>query len=120
MIVSNIWRHLEDDFDPPHVDGELLLTNGRRNGKCVTLDIIKSFSYKRVIFHYPATIVIWADGTKTVVKCMEGDEYDPEKGLALCFMKRALGNNGALFHSILKNELNRLETYDNCKEVSDK
>lgn len=27
-----------------------------------------------VIFHAPATIVYWSDGTKTVVKCQECDE----------------------------------------------
>lgn len=49
--------------------------------------------YEKVIFNEPATIVIWKDGSKTVVKCQKNDEYDPEKGLALCFMKKALGNN---------------------------
>lgn len=38
---------------------------------------------KKVIYNPPATIIFWADGTKTVVKCMEGDEFDPEKGLAI-------------------------------------
>lgn len=35
----------------------------------------------RVIFNPPATIVLWDDGTKTVVKCSEDDEWDEEKGL---------------------------------------
>ena len=43
---------------------------------------------KKVIFNNPATIVFWSDGTKTVVKCQEGDTFDQEKGLALCFMKK--------------------------------
>lgn len=47
---------------------------------------------KKVIFNDPATIVLWNDGTKTVVKCQEGDTYDKEKGLALCIAKKALGN----------------------------
>jgi len=47
---------------------------------------------KKVIFNDPATIVIWGDGTKTVVKCQDGERFDPEKGLALCFMKKACGN----------------------------
>lgn len=51
-----------------------------------------SFAIKKVIFNNPATIVLWKDGTKTVVKCGNGDVYDKEKGLALCFMKKALGN----------------------------
>lgn len=60
--------------------------------------------YEKVIFNEPATIVIWKDGSKTVVKCQKNDEYDPEKGLALCFMKKALGNKGN-FNNILKKEL---------------
>lgn len=49
---------------------------------------------KNVIFNEPATIVIWSDGTKTVVKCQEGERYDPEKGLAMAISKKALGNMG--------------------------
>ena len=49
---------------------------------------------KDVIFNEPATIVIWSDGTKTVVKCQEGEGYDPEKGMAMAISKKALGNKG--------------------------
>lgn len=47
---------------------------------------------KKVIFNDPATIVLWNDGTKTVVKCQDGDEYSKEQGLALCIAKKHLGN----------------------------
>jgi len=47
---------------------------------------------KKVIFNNPATIIIWSDGTKTVVKVQNGEEYDPEKGMALCCAKKLLGN----------------------------
>lgn len=47
---------------------------------------------KKVIFNDPATIVLWNDGTKTVVKCQAGDEYSKEQGLALCIAKKHLGN----------------------------
>ena len=47
---------------------------------------------KKVIFNGPATIVIWDDGTKTVVKCMDTDDYDPEKGLMMCVMEHLLGS----------------------------
>ena len=53
----------------------------------------------RVIFHGPATIVYWMDGTKTVVKCMEGEEFDYEKGLAMAVCKRIYGTR---FHEIFK------------------
>ena len=49
---------------------------------------------KNVIFNEPATIILWADGTKTVVKCQEGEGYDPEKGMAMAISKKALGNKG--------------------------
>lgn len=46
----------------------------------------------RVIFQEPATIVFWKDGSKTVVKVQKGEKYDPEKGLAMAYVKRLLGN----------------------------
>ena len=49
---------------------------------------------KNVIFNDPATIVFWADGTKTVVQCQDDDIFDPEKGLAMAISKKALGNKG--------------------------
>ena len=49
---------------------------------------------KDVIFNEPATIIMWSDGTKTVVKCQEGEGYDPEKGMAMAISKKALGNKG--------------------------
>lgn len=48
----------------------------------------------KVIFNDPATIVIWSDNTKTVVKCQEGDTYSKELGLAMCISKKFLGNKG--------------------------
>ncbi len=48
---------------------------------------------KDVIYNDPATIVFWKNGTKTVVK-VDGEEYDPEKGLAMAFCKKMFGNKG--------------------------
>lgn len=49
---------------------------------------------KNVVFNGPATVVIWKDGTKTIVKCQDGDTYSKELGLAMCIAKKALGNKG--------------------------
>lgn len=54
-----------------------------------------------VMFNEPATIVFWADGTKTVVKAVY-DEFDPEKGLAMAIAKKALGNKGNYYNVIAK------------------
>ena len=66
----------------------------------INIENIVDFRIKKVIFNNPATIVIWKDGTKTVVKCGKDDVYDEEKGLALCFMKKALGNKGNFNNTI--------------------
>ena len=57
---------------------------------------------KNVIFNDPATIVFWEDGTKTVVKCQDGDEFDPEKGLAMAITKKAYGNKGSYCNKLKK------------------
>lgn len=57
---------------------------------------------KNVIFNDPATIVFWTDGTKTVVKCQEGDEFDPEKGLTMAIAKKVYGNKGSYCNVIKK------------------
>ena len=50
----------------------------------------KEWKVEKIIFNAPATIVIWKDGTKTISKCGPLDKYDPEKGVAICFMKKML------------------------------
>ena len=60
-----------------------------------------NLSIKNVIFNPPATIVFWEDNTKTVVKC-QGEIFDPEKGLTMAFMKKALGNQGNYFDTVKK------------------
>lgn len=49
---------------------------------------------KNVIFNYPATIILWKDGTKTIVKVRKGEKYDPEKGFAMAVCKKMFGNEG--------------------------
>lgn len=56
---------------------------------------------KDVIFNPPATIVMWDDGTKTVVKAQGGDEFDAEKGLAMAISKKALGNDRKYYHTFI-------------------
>ena len=59
------------------------------------------FEIKDVKFNGPATIVFWQDGTKTVVKCSEGDTFDQEKGLAMAMIKKMNGNDNT-YHKIFK------------------
>ena len=52
---------------------------------------------KTVYFNNPVTVVIWTDGTKSIVRCQEGDNYDPEKGLAMAIAKKLYGNKGRYY-----------------------
>lgn len=52
---------------------------------------------QKVIFNIPATIILWTDGTKTVVKA-ENEPFDPEKGMAMAIAKKFLGNNHAYYN----------------------
>lgn len=80
------------DFDGDTVS-KVTITGG--------LTMHTNFEIKNVIFNDPATIVFWADGSKTIVKA-ENDEYDPEKGLAMAIAKKALGNKGNYYNKIKK------------------
>ena len=49
---------------------------------------------KKVIFCGPATTILWKDGTKTTVKCSDEDVWENEVGIAMCYLKKLLGNKG--------------------------
>lgn len=67
--------------------------------------LVRSFPFaiEKVIFNGPATIVMWMDGTKTVVKAQNNDVFDPEKGFAMAFMKKVLGNEGNYYNYVREN-----------------
>ena len=46
---------------------------------------------KNVIFSGGKTIILWADGTKTIVTCGEGDVFDPYAGLCAAVTKKMFG-----------------------------
>lgn len=73
------------------------------DGSCDKTDIsmVYPVEIEKVIFNDPATIIIWSDGTKTVVKCAN-EEFDKEKGLAMAICKRVLGNKGNYFNEFRK------------------
>lgn len=60
-------------------------------------------SIDHVIFSGPATIVFWADGDKTIVKCKPGDEYSYDVGIAMATLKKIFGDS----YSVYKNDVKR-------------
>lgn len=74
-------------------------------------------SINRVIFSGPATIVFWSDGTKTIVKCMDGDHYSYEMGIYAATLKKIFGESYSVFkkdvHDIVTEEIEAREAFLN-------
>lgn len=87
-----------------------------------------SIKVTKVIYHNPATIVFWSDGTKTVVKCGKGDTYDKEKGFYIACAKKLFGNdykavgrmNKALEMAVTQTKLERMTMDDILLPEEDK
>lgn len=47
---------------------------------------------KQIIYSGNRTIVMWADGTKTVVKCAKGQKYDEYSGFVAALAKKMFGS----------------------------
>lgn len=60
----------------------------------------KTDNIKNVIYNPPATIILWEDGTKTVVKCDDTEQYNKETGFLMCIAKKYYGNTG-YFNNVL-------------------
>lgn len=68
---------------------------------------------REVMFNDPATICWFEDNSKTVAVAGHGDKYDKETGLAICMLKRVLGNkeyrrimDKCCYHNVDKENLN--------------
>lgn len=136
-IQEKFIEDLSSDFElmyPSHLDVESLYPHTMLRSDIIRyckmdVDITNQiysrfhpFAIDKVIFNDPATIVMWKDGTKTVVKCNEGDTYDPEKGLAMAISKKALGNKGNYYNTFTEwlpeeEEFNAEEFWDNLKNI---
>lgn len=81
-------------------DGEWHDLFNFNDAKIETEDL--SHKIEKVIFNPPATIIYFGDGTKTVVKCGQHDEFNPDAGLALCLLKHSCENMDINFHSVLR------------------
>lgn len=59
----------------------------------------KSIGVAKKVIYSPnsgVTVVLWGDGTKTIVRASEGDPHDPYLGYCVAFTKKFHGTNSAL------------------------
>ena len=62
--------------------------------------------------------MVWGDGTHTVIHIQEGDSWDDEKALAMCFVKKLMGNKGNfndIFTEIMPAKLKTIEKKEEPK-----
>ena len=117
------WLHCVRFCHKPDNELEVRL----RNEKAAIAKLLHAYNAKdaalkvdRVIANYPAVIVFWKDSSKTIVKAQNGDQFDIEKGVAMAFAKKALGNDyaaGGRFKAILKHV--QIETKHEPKKKED-
>lgn len=84
------------------VDVIKLALNSVYGATVTTTTYVKTPCIRKVIFNPPATIVMWEDGTKTIVKCTEGEEFKEELGLAMAIAKRYFGNRSRFKKEVAK------------------
>lgn len=132
FIVKNLYRCAAIDYIDTDSVADLRISSLKSNYTLFKSSGINySHEIDKVIFNDPATIVFWKDGSKTIAKCGELDIYDPEKGLAMCFAKKLLGNEGN-YYNVFKKYLPKEDDieqgcpfdeppiYRQLKEVGDK
>ena len=106
-MIDSIERALRNQFyidmnrrlGLPQIDYDRQSTEQAKKNDIVHFGMCNA-CIRKVIFNDPATIVLWSDGSKTVVKCGPEDSYDMEKGLAMAIVKKMAGNDNH-FHMIV-------------------
>lgn len=107
MIVANNFEKFVRKLEKKKMNNNSNYVYGMPSADRMTFNQTKKDPYlipgiAKVIYNPPATIILWSDKTKTVVKCCENDIYDPEKGFAMAVIKKLCGNDSALFHKLFK------------------
>ena len=75
----------------------------------------------KIIVNEPDTVVLFSDGSKSVVHCESDTKFDAEKGIYLAFLKKALGGSDNLQapFTLMENAglvTSKIDTTDNAVE----
>lgn len=98
---------LEKELDEDEIDNDLNLI--RMIEELEEEEQYDYLAFEKIIFNDPATIVIWADGTRTVVKACKGDKFDKGVGLKTALLQRVFGKG-------IDKEINKIVDEDNKRE----
>jgi hypothetical protein len=109
--VYNSKPHVEAKPDVEMVHKGFKTPKIKKDGKWFDL------APKKVIFSGPATTILWKDGTKTTVKCQDEDVWDDDVGIAMCYLKKMLGNKGN-FNNIFRRAMKVAEVQTKKEELA--
>ena len=76
----------------PYFDEAAQLYAGGLMKELIKMNLYKNLPsmVEKITYCGPATIVFWNDGTKTVIKCHEGDQFDEVTGFLLCCLRKMM------------------------------
>ena len=94
-IISPWPAFLTDHEEPCCIDAKLWL-NVEVENKMTIPEI------KKVIYSGKKTIIIWADDTKTITSCAEGETYDEYYGFCSAVVKKLFGSTTAAKKALKK------------------
>ena len=83
-VLESVTEHCEDKVSDAITDLIDAL-----DGMEAVRRALKGVSVVDVTYSGPVTVIRWSDGVVTRTRCQEGDEYDREKGMLYCLVKRA-------------------------------
>lgn len=107
LKTTPIWySEKEGDYDYPKTAPAKVTYKGSTYGLVHESQLRIIPLINKVIFNPPATIVLWTDGTKTVVKAKETgkkkdkDKFSEEYGLAMAIAKKFFGSRSAFVKAV--------------------
>ena len=92
------------------------LATVENNSESIELRIDIPGMIDRVIFNDPATIILWNDGSKTVVKRSDDDVWDYEKGFCMAVIKKLYGRTSFIKRFMEPEEEIRILTVEEACE----
>lgn len=105
VLIKEILPYRENSYSGPILrritSAELVEGAPRPKSKIKSVH----FNHKK-----KTTTVIWIDGSVTTVRCCDEDEFDEEKGLAMCFVKRSFDNRGC-YNKIIREIINNPDNH---------
>ena len=113
---KNMLGAIKDIENTKNIKKEINTMGMDKIGCCIfdLLDFSHKFTPrpKKIIYNESkgVTVVLWEDGTKTIVKCSENNQRDLYNAYCAAFAKKCYGTNSAL-----KREIDKLTVYHGDK-----